>query len=402
MKLEAYNLKYAFAIAIALAAFSISPMFAHAASFTATETVANVAGVKATRTLTVANALPGGTVSASSVNFTIGDCVVTLGTVAQDTNCTDHAAAIATTTDTTATLIASRLLTVTGIADTGRAGGLTLTASSSATSVVFTTTASAETAAGNITYTASTATNVSSPSYATVAGVVPVAQTVTFTPVPGVAADFDLTLNSTTYSTRASAGATVQEIVEILAPLADAIAAITCSEDNTKVTCVADTAGTSFTYASEINDEEVESSSSSNGSSGSSSSRRRNADSSSSNSSNASDMQTKIEDLRAKLATLMAKIGNTNPNAGMPVAAGIFAKDLTVGSTGADVKALQVWLNAKGFTVAATGAGSMGMETMTFGNATKAALAKYQAAKGIMPASGYFGPKTRAYVAANP
>ncbi len=76
-----------------------------------------------------------------------------------------------------------------------------------------------------------------------------------------------------------------------------------------------------------------------------------------------------------------------------------FTKDLTVGSTGADVKALQQFLNAHGATVATSGAGSAGMETSTFGPATKAALVKFQSANGITPAAGYFGPKTRAFIA---
>ncbi|MBI5457031.1 peptidoglycan-binding protein [Candidatus Kaiserbacteria bacterium] len=76
--------------------------------------------------------------------------------------------------------------------------------------------------------------------------------------------------------------------------------------------------------------------------------------------------------------------------------AGTFVRDLQVGSTGDDVKALQVWLNANGYQVAASGAGSPGNETTMFGGATRAALIKFQKAKGITPAAGYFGPKTRA------
>ena len=37
---------------------------------------------------------------------------------------------------------------------------------------------------------------------------------------------------------------------------------------------------------------------------------------------------------------------------------------------------------------------------MLFGNLTKAALAEWQSAMGITPASGYFGAKTRAKIAA--
>jgi len=65
------------------------------------------------------------------------------------------------------------------------------------------------------------------------------------------------------------------------------------------------------------------------------------------------------------------------------------------------VKALQEFLNAKGYTVSKSGAGSLGNETTRFGAATKAALIKYQKAKGITPAVGYFGPKTRTAVEAD-
>ncbi len=82
-------------------------------------------------------------------------------------------------------------------------------------------------------------------------------------------------------------------------------------------------------------------------------------------------------------------------------ATGSFTRDLTVGSTGTDVMALQQYLNDHGYTVATTGPGSAGNETTTFGAATKAALAKLQAVAGISPAAGYFGSLTRAYVASH-
>lgn len=73
-------------------------------------------------------------------------------------------------------------------------------------------------------------------------------------------------------------------------------------------------------------------------------------------------------------------------------------RNLTVGSAGTDVMWLQAFLNDHGFPVAASGTGSKGHETNTFGARTKAALAKFQAAKGITPAAGYFGAKTRTAV----
>lgn len=60
------------------------------------------------------------------------------------------------------------------------------------------------------------------------------------------------------------------------------------------------------------------------------------------------------------------------------------------------VRTLQQLLNSKGFIVASSGGGSAGYETNFFGSATKAAVIKFQKAKGIVPAVGYVGPLTRA------
>ena len=76
----------------------------------------------------------------------------------------------------------------------------------------------------------------------------------------------------------------------------------------------------------------------------------------------------------------------------------IFKKDLKYGQVSSDVKLLQQYLNNNGFTVAKTGVGSKGKENNRFGPATKAALIKFQKAKGIKPAVGYFGPVTREYI----
>ena len=69
-----------------------------------------------------------------------------------------------------------------------------------------------------------------------------------------------------------------------------------------------------------------------------------------------------------------------------------YTRNLTVGSRGDDVSALQGVLASKGdLQVSPTG---------YFGPLTKAALAKFQAREGISPAAGYFGPITRAKVKA--
>lgn len=74
-----------------------------------------------------------------------------------------------------------------------------------------------------------------------------------------------------------------------------------------------------------------------------------------------------------------------------------FTTTLKQGSKGVAVNELQKALNMCADTqVAASGVGSMGMETSTFGPATKAAVMKFQAKKGITPVAGLFGPLTRA------
>ncbi|MEK7610482.1 MAG: peptidoglycan-binding domain-containing protein [Patescibacteria group bacterium] len=88
----------------------------------------------------------------------------------------------------------------------------------------------------------------------------------------------------------------------------------------------------------------------------------------------------------------------TQMNSGSGATSYTFTRNLTLGSTGEDVKMLQQWLNANGFMVAATGPGSPGMETMTFGGLTKKAVMAWQASVGISPASGYFGPISREYI----
>lgn len=97
-----------------------------------------------------------------------------------------------------------------------------------------------------------------------------------------------------------------------------------------------------------------------------------------------------VAELEAQVAALMAQIssmsGSTTSSASVT-----FSKDLTLGSSGADVTALQNWLIKGGYSIAAGATGY-------FGAQTQAALAKYQAAAGISPAAGYFGPVTRAKV----
>jgi hypothetical protein len=117
-------------------------------------------------------------------------------------------------------------------------------------------------------------------------------------------------------------------------------------------------------------------------------------------------LQNQITSLLATMQTLQAQVqarvqGSANPNANALANANVnasFKRDLTAGVTGDDVQTLQIWLNAHGYVVAGSGAGSLGKETTTFGGLTRAALAKYQKSVGITPAVGYFGPITRTYI----
>ncbi|MEK7535671.1 MAG: peptidoglycan-binding domain-containing protein [Patescibacteria group bacterium] len=95
-----------------------------------------------------------------------------------------------------------------------------------------------------------------------------------------------------------------------------------------------------------------------------------------------------IAGLQSQLSTLSGTTGGTSYT---------FTTNLTLGSTGADVMNLQKVLNSSSDTqVAATGVGSKGNESSTFGPLTKAAVIKFQTKNAISPAVGYVGPITRA------
>ncbi len=71
------------------------------------------------------------------------------------------------------------------------------------------------------------------------------------------------------------------------------------------------------------------------------------------------------------------------------------APTLKMGSKSQAVMELQKVLNANGYTVSSTGAGSPGYESSYFGSKTKAAVMKWQAAVGLV-ADGVVGPASRA------
>jgi len=73
-----------------------------------------------------------------------------------------------------------------------------------------------------------------------------------------------------------------------------------------------------------------------------------------------------------------------------------FSKTLELGSTGEEIRCLQRYLNASGYTVADSGVGSAGNETSLFRDKTKDAVRRWQIANGITPATGNFGPLSQA------
>jgi hypothetical protein len=110
-----------------------------------------------------------------------------------------------------------------------------------------------------------------------------------------------------------------------------------------------------------------------------------------------SSLATTIASLQAQIASLTAELNSTGTTttSGTTTSVGStnynFTSDLTVGSTGSAVRALQTFLIGQGDLVLAT-------PTQYFGPMTQKALAKFQAAHNIHPSVGYFGPMTRAYV----
>lgn len=72
-----------------------------------------------------------------------------------------------------------------------------------------------------------------------------------------------------------------------------------------------------------------------------------------------------------------------------------FTRDLQLGMTGDDIKCLQKYLNTHGFPIAASGVGSAGHETGEYKALTEVAVIKWQKAKKLLPAIGYFGAQSR-------
>ncbi len=81
----------------------------------------------------------------------------------------------------------------------------------------------------------------------------------------------------------------------------------------------------------------------------------------------------------------------------------LITKELRLGDDDAEVKVLQEYLNARGFTIAVSGPGSLGQETTRFGKGTQDALIRFQEAHadiilkpfGLTKGTGIVGEMTR-------
>jgi murein L,D-transpeptidase YcbB/YkuD len=101
-----------------------------------------------------------------------------------------------------------------------------------------------------------------------------------------------------------------------------------------------------------------------------------------------------LANLEAQLTALQAR---ANQQGASSPAHFVFTRNLSLWNTGNDVKQLQLFLIAQASGPAAAKLAKHGA-TNLFGTLTFNALVEFQKKAGIKPASGYFGPKTRAYV----
>lgn len=117
-----------------------------------------------------------------------------------------------------------------------------------------------------------------------------------------------------------------------------------------------------------------------------------------------SQLQLQINQLLAQVAALQAQLAQLTGGATCTVT---FTRNLGVGALGADVLALQRFLNGSADTrVAVSGAGSPGFETQYYGPATAGAVSRFQVKyrseiltpAGLVNPTGYFGPSSRAKV----
>ena len=120
-----------------------------------------------------------------------------------------------------------------------------------------------------------------------------------------------------------------------------------------------------------------------------------------------------VDSLAAQIASLLATISGlqaqlaamSGGTTGGTMMSYNFTLNHSQGDQGGEVMDVQKFMNAKGFTVSATGAGSPGNETSFFGSRTQQAVVAWQNANaasvltpvGLTSGTGFWGPSSRAY-----
>jgi hypothetical protein len=107
-------------------------------------------------------------------------------------------------------------------------------------------------------------------------------------------------------------------------------------------------------------------------------------------------MTKKIVSAVVALALALTIVAPVATSAQTSTSAYTFSSNLTIGSRGADVVALQTFLESKGLITMPAG-----VAKGYFGALTRTAVKAYQSMKGITPAAGYVGPITRAAIQAD-
>ena len=118
------------------------------------------------------------------------------------------------------------------------------------------------------------------------------------------------------------------------------------------------------------------------------------------------ELQGEVDRLLQRVSTLQQELSSITklPPSTQQTSDFIFSRNLSIGSTGEDVKNLQKLLNENSRTrVRESGTGSPGNETIYFGFATKSAVIKFQelykeeilVPSGLTQGSGFVGEKTR-------
>jgi hypothetical protein len=110
-----------------------------------------------------------------------------------------------------------------------------------------------------------------------------------------------------------------------------------------------------------------------------------------------SSLLAELKTLQATLASLRAQTTQSSKTTASSSVQVAFVRNLQLGMTGFDVKNLQTFLIAQASGPTAAKLKQHGT-TLTFGILTYDALKEFQKKARIVPASGYFGPTTRAYV----